>query len=164
MERKKPHPNWVRLYLPELLRGLFITSRHFVVNFFGFLPGFSRFVKKEVQTIQYPEEKRWISDRWRGRHRLNRREDGSVKCVACFCCATVCPSGCIHIEAGEAPEGAEIEKYPKKFEINLFECVFCELCVEACPCDALYMATKIMDLAQDSPEKFILTLEDLINY
>jgi NADH-quinone oxidoreductase subunit I len=157
----KPTPNWVRLYLPELFRGLYITTRHFVVNFLGFLPVLGKVVKKEVVTIQYPEEERPISERWRGRHRLNRREDGSTKCVACFCCQTVCPAQCISIVAGESPDG-EIEKYPAKFEVNLFECVFCGLCVEACPCDALYMDTREMKIAQYSPDKFVLGLKDLI--
>jgi len=158
---EKPTPNWVRLYLPEMLRGFYITSRHFTVNLLGFVPGLDRVVKKYVPTIQYPEVERPISDRWRGRHRLNRREDGSSKCVACFCCQTVCPAGCIKIEAGESPEG-ELEKYPAKFEINMFECVFCGLCAEACPCDALYMDTKDMKIVRDSPDKFVLTLKDLL--
>lgn len=162
MGANKPHPNWVRLYLPELLRGFYITTKHLVVNFLGFLPGLNLLIKKQVETIQYPEEERPISDRWRGRHRLNRREDGSSKCVACFCCATVCPAQCIKIEAGEAPEGAPSEKYPVKFEVNLFECVFCGLCVEACPCDALYMDTKDMKISQYSPDKFVFTLKELI--
>jgi NADH-quinone oxidoreductase subunit I len=161
MAWEKPTPNWVRLYLPEMLRGFYITSRHFTVNLLGFVPGLDRVIRKYVPTIQYPEVERPISDRWRGRHRLNRREDGSSKCVACFCCQTVCPAGCINIQAGESPEG-ESEKIPMKFEINLFECVFCGLCAEACPCDALYMDTKDMKISQYSPDKFVLTLKDLL--
>jgi len=164
MAREKPTANWVRIYLPELLRGFWVTSRHFFINFFGFLPGLNRFIKKEVVTYQYPEVKRPISERWRGRHRLNRREDGSTKCVACFCCATVCPAQCITIEAGETPEGAVTEKYPARFEINLFECIYCGLCVEACPCDALYMDTKDMSIVQDSPEKFVIGLKELMRW
>ena len=161
MAREKPTPNWVRLYLPELFRGLYITTSHLVVNFLGFIPGLGKIIHKEVITIQYPEEQRPISDRWRGKHRLNRREDGSTKCVACFCCSTVCPAQCIRIEAGESP-GGEVEKYPAKFEINLFECIFCGLCAEACPCDALYMDTKDMKIAEYSPDKFVITLKELI--
>ena len=95
MALKKPTPNWVRLYLPELFRGLYITSKHLVINFLGFIPGLGKIIHKEVVTIQYPEEQRPISDRWRGKHRLNRREDGSTKCVACFCCSDGLP-GAVH--------------------------------------------------------------------
>ncbi len=164
MAKEKPTPNWVRFYLPELLRGFYITTKHFLINFFGFIPGLDRIIKKEVVTYQYPEQERPISDRWRGRHCLNKREDGSTKCVACYCCATVCPAQCITIEAGESPPDAEVEKVPKKFEINLFECVYCGLCVEACPCDALYMDMKEMRLCQSSPDKFVIGLKDLMDW
>ena len=55
-------------------------------------------------TVQYPEEKRKTSGRYRGIHVLTQREDGTPKCVACYMCATVCPAECIYIEAGERPE------------------------------------------------------------
>jgi NADH-quinone oxidoreductase subunit I len=42
----------------------------------------------------------------------------------------------------EAPDGA-IEKRPRIFEIDELRCVVCGLCVEACPCDAIRMDTKV---------------------
>ena len=44
----------------------------------------------------------------------------------------------------------------------MFECVYCGLCVDACPCDALYMDTKDMKVSEYSPEKFVITLRELI--
>ncbi len=152
-----------KLYYPEIFRGMYVTTRHLVINLLGFLPIIGRFVKSEVQTYQYPEEIRAISERWRGRHRLNKREDGSVKCVACMCCATACPPRCITIEAGEHDDPA-IEKYPVKFEINLFECMYCGMCVQACPCDAIYMDTQEMRLAVYSPEDFVINKEKLMEW
>ena len=70
------------LYLPAILSGLKLTIRHFWRNLFG---------SKDIVTIQYPEEVRPVSPRWRGRHRLTRRDDGFIKCVACFMCETICP-------------------------------------------------------------------------
>jgi len=116
-----------RLYVLELLRGMSATNRHFWRNFLA---------RKETATLNYPEEKRTYSPRWRGLHRLMRREDGSVRCVACMMCSTHCPAKCITIEAGEHPDPA-IEKFPVKFEIDLLKCIFCGLCEEACPCDAI---------------------------
>lgn len=89
--------------------------------------------------------------RFRGEHRLMHREDGTVRCVSCMMCSTVCPADCIHIVAGDAgseeaqgddkaPKAGK-EKYPVRFEIDELRCVVCGFCVEACPCDAIRMDT-----------------------
>ncbi|MCC6751184.1 MAG: NADH-quinone oxidoreductase subunit I [Deltaproteobacteria bacterium] len=127
---------WEQLYLPEVLRGVGITLRHFFVNLF---------TRKEIITVNYPEERRELPERYRGVHRLMKREDGSVRCTACMMCATVCPANCIHIVAGERENSTsrDVEKYPVRFEIDELVCVVCGLCVEACPCDALRMDTHV---------------------
>ncbi len=121
---------WEQLYLPELIRGVGITLRHFFVNTFG---------SREIVTVRYPEEKREYPPRFRGVHRLMRREDGSVRCVACMMCSTICPAQCITIVAGEREDDAGVEKFPVSFEIDELICVMCGMCVEACPCDAIRM-------------------------
>ncbi len=90
-------------------------------------------------TIQYPEQRKPYSRRFRGVHVLTQRQDGSLKCTACYLCETVCPAECITIEAKEvfAPG---IEKGPARYEIDLSRCIFCGLCVEACPEEALIMS------------------------
>lgn len=118
-----------RLYLP-LLPGLWVTMRHFLGNFFG---------TRKQYTISYPEQRREYSHRYRGHHILTTRPDGSVRCVACFLCATNCPAECIHIEAAEQPD-VNIEKYPVVYEIDLLRCVFCGFCVDACPEEAIIMS------------------------
>jgi len=163
MGRPKKYSWWEKLYYPEIARGMSITLRHFWVNVIGFLPLIGRLVKQETVTYQWPEEERPISPRWRGRHRLNKREDGTVRCVACMCCATACPSECIHIVAHERTDGVE-EKEPAVFEIDLFRCVYCGMCVEACPCDAIYMDIQEMRLSQYDPEKFVITKEELLDW
>jgi NADH-quinone oxidoreductase subunit I len=94
---------------------------------------------KRWSTIQFPEQKRQSSGRYRGIHLLTAREDGTPKCVACYMCATACPAECIYIEAGERPE-TTIEKYPTRFEIDLLRCVYCGFCVDACPEEAIFMS------------------------
>ncbi len=116
------------LYLP-VLSGMALTIRKFVANVLS---------RKARPTIEYPEERRDYSGRFRGRHILKTREDGTLKCVACYMCATACPADCIRIEAGEHPNLA-YEKYPTAFEIDLLRCVMCGFCVDACPKDSIWM-------------------------
>ena len=129
---------WVQSYLPEVARGLAVTTRQFFRNLAGALTG----QKADVVTVQYPEQKREYPARYRGLHRLTYRDDGQVRCVACMCCSTVCPAQCIHIEAAEHDD-TTIEKYPASFVIDELRCIVCCLCVEACPCDAIRMDTGI---------------------
>ncbi len=129
---ERPKDLGQEIYVPAVVRGLGVTMKHFFSNMFG---------KKQIVTIQYPEEKLKYPERNRGLHRLMTREDGSVRCVACMCCPTVCPAHCITIIAEETGNGAE--KRPALFEIDELRCVVCGLCVEACPCDAIRMDTGI---------------------
>ncbi len=91
-------------------------------------------------TVQYPEEKVKIYPRFRGRHELQRYENGLEKCVGCGLCAAYCPSGCIYVEAAENTEEerySEGERYARVYEINLSRCIFCGYCEEACPTGAI---------------------------
>lgn len=136
-----------RTYLPQVLDGLAVTTRHFLRNLALHtlhVLGIARHRRAAV-TVQYPEERKVYSDGYRGAHRLTLKPDGSVRCTACFLCATACPAKCIHIEAGEHPD-PEVEKYPVRYEIDTLQCIYCGMCVEACPCDAIRMDTYIHPL------------------
>lgn len=139
-----------KLYLP-LLGGMMVTLRHFLRNLFN--PS-SRY------TIEYPEERRDYSGRFRGHHILTTRADGSVKCVACFLCAQACPAECIHIEAGEMSD-VNIEKYPVVYEIDMLRCVFCGYCVDACPEEAIIMSRNY-DMAYFSREQSVVGKDSLM--
>lgn len=141
----------VRTYVPELLKGLSITTRHFLRNLFGKRDTNGQVLDRKgmslVTTVNYPEEKVEYPPGYRGLHRLVPRDDGKPRCVACYMCATICPAQCIYIEAGEYPqtddssESRVIEKYPTQFVIDELRCIVCGLCVEACPKDAIRMDT-----------------------
>ena len=127
----KPFEN---LFVPAVLAGLGTTMRHLTSTLRG-----------QHRTMQYPEQRReslpvlqggMDTQRYRGVHRLNRDEQGRVKCVACFMCATACPAHCIHIVGQESP-WPDREKYPAKFDIDELRCIYCGMCEEACPVDAI---------------------------
>ena len=65
------------------------------------------------------------------------------RCTGCASCAKYCPLGIIKIvthPSGDAME--EGEKYAiDVFDIDIGRCMFCGLCVEACPYDAIHMGS-----------------------
>jgi NADH-quinone oxidoreductase subunit I len=146
--------------LKELLRGGWITARHFFVNmFFHTLKLFGvRTKRRGAVTIQYPEERKELSPRHRSLHRVLSREDGKPRCVACMLCVTVCPSECLSVEAAE-DDDPEVQKYPARFVVDLSRCCFCGFCVEACPVDAIRMDTGEIRLASDARSGLDLPLE-----
>ncbi|MDD3324391.1 MAG: NADH-quinone oxidoreductase subunit I [Sulfurospirillaceae bacterium] len=142
-----------KIYLPAIFNGLKTTFSHFIRNLKD---------TSNIKTICYPEEQpKDITSNYRGVHRLTKREDGTIRCVACFMCATACPAECIFIEAKEREDGID-EKMPSVFTIDLLECVFCGLCVEACPCDAIRMDTGIFSFSATCREDFLLDKNRLL--
>src|SRR5437588_1338780 len=106
MKRREEMTLLERLYLPEIMRGIGVTSYHLTRNLIihtAHLFGLAK-NRRAAATTAYPEERKRYPDHFRGSHRLTLREDASVRCTACFLCATACPAQCIYIEAGEAPD------------------------------------------------------------
>lgn len=160
-------------YLEATRKGLGVTLRHFLKNILGkrrpadvLARGLEIKDKgvlpwNEIETIQYPEEKSFYPERYRGLHRLMQREDGNIRCVACMCCPTVCPANCITIVPAEVDDKG-IEKKPAVFEIDELRCVVCGLCVEACPCDAIRMDSGMHAKPVEERGHAIMTREKLV--
>lgn len=155
---------WEKLYIPQVLSGLKVTTGHLLRNLFlhaAHRVGLLKYLGAAV-TFQYPEQQRPYESRFRSRHRLTVREDGTPRCVGCMLCETVCPAKCITIVAGEHPD-PNVEKYPIRFDIDLGICVYCGYCVEVCPEDAIRMDTGIVDVSAYSREAMQLDIHELMN-
>lgn len=139
---------WEKLYVPAILDGLSTTFKHFT--------------RKKI-TQEYPEVEPDLPPNYRGVHRLNRDEQGRVRCVACYMCATACPAHCIDIVAAPAPAGwTDREKYPETFVIDELRCIYCGMCEEACPVDAIEL-TSLYDLTGLSREEMVFDKEKLLS-
>lgn len=115
-------------------------------------------------TLRYPEERPDLPPRHRGRHELERHENGLEKCVGCELCALVCPADAIYVEGAENPKDAPVsigERYAKTYVINLLRCIYCGYCVEACPTEALQMKREF-ELAAPTRAELIVTKEQLL--
>jgi NADH-quinone oxidoreductase subunit I len=128
----------------------------------GILDGFRvtlRHMLRRPVTIQYPEEKRTPSPRFRARIVLTRDPEGGERCVACYLCSAACPVDCISMQSAEREDG---RRYAEWFRINFSRCIFCGLCAEACPTMAIQMTPDyefckrdIMDLVYEKEDLLI---------
>jgi len=164
MKRREELTLIERLYLFEVIKGVAQTSgdliKHFLL-YIGQVVGLNK-TKKPWATYEYPDEARPYAERCRGRHRLTLNPEGSVRCTACFLCATACPAKYISIDATEH-ENSEIEKFPHRYEIDTLLCIYCGYCVEACPVDAIRMDTGIHpEIYPPDPRAFIEDKETLM--
>jgi NADH-quinone oxidoreductase subunit I len=93
-------------------------------------------------TISYPEVKRPVRERFRGKHELKRYADGKERCIGCSLCAAACPADAIYVEPAAVDPDSPVgygERYAARYEINMIRCIFCGYCEDACPTNAIVL-------------------------
>ena len=107
-----------------LLKGLGVTLKHAL---------------RPSITQQYPQEKPDLPPRTRGVIALKE-----ANCTVCYKCSRECPDWCIYIDAHkethEPASGGKGRsmKVLDRFAIDYALCMYCGICVEVCPFDALF--------------------------
>lgn len=151
----------------------------------GFFVTLRQFFKPAI-TVEYPDALRDLSPRFRGAvGLLPHPETGREKCVGCGLCPQVCPVDCISIGIKEDespgaehldewhpfehyylkgldPEEQRSKKMTYYYEINETRCLYCGLCVEVCPVEAIIMSHHF-EMATDNRAKTIYNKEKLLD-
>jgi NADH-quinone oxidoreductase subunit I len=67
-------------------------------------------------------------------------------CTVCMLCARECPAWCVHIESHTRTSQAQGERRPRtssvldRFAIDTSVCLYCSICIDVCPFEALHWA------------------------
>ncbi len=114
------------MYGIGIARGMMVTIKH---------------LRRPPFTVQFPEETRPIPPR--ARTNLLWFEE---RCTGCSTCAQACPDGCILVDTSQSPDGTRsIDRYEIDFRI----CMYCGLCTEACPYQAIQSGGRLDDAVYD---------------
>ncbi|MBD0292931.1 MAG: NADH-quinone oxidoreductase subunit I [Jiangellaceae bacterium] len=105
----------------------------------GLATTFRRLTRRAV-TAQYPDVKPALPARSRGVIALTEEN-----CTVCMLCARECPDWCIYIDSHKeelppATEGGRprSRNVLDRFAIDFSLCMYCSICIDVCPFDALH--------------------------
>ncbi|EJF77010.1 NADH-quinone oxidoreductase subunit NuoI [Bartonella birtlesii] len=110
-------------------------------------------------TINYPYEKGFVSQRFRGEHALRRYPNGEERCIACKLCEAICPAQAITIEAG--PRRNDGTRRTVRYDIDMVKCIYCGFCQEACPVEAIVEGPNF-EFATETREELYYDKEKLL--
>jgi NADH-quinone oxidoreductase subunit I len=162
-----------------LIKGLGVTMRHFVESFTydrnplkwfslkgrydeDWLEKRQEIEGKGLFTIQYPEQKRKVTENFRMTPMLIYDETpDEPRCTACGICARVCPPQTIWIQRATDDRGRP-QARPAVFCIDATICMSCGFCAEFCPFDAIKMNQEHERAYTDRDAGMFFTMERLL--
>jgi NADH-quinone oxidoreductase subunit I len=126
-----------KVFMVDLIKGLAVTFRYQH--------------PKHITTEEYPKVRPDVAERYRGAPRLNiNPENGETLCISCNLCALACPENLI-VVSWERAGGTSGKKALTTFTYDTSRCMFCGMCEDACPTDALEL-TQDFELASYTRE------------
>ncbi len=130
---------------------------------------------REYVTLQYPDEVWPIPERNIGTGELasynvirSKLHVDIDDCIGCKKCERACPVGCISIDVlkgdkgedlGVTKNGTSIKLVVTKHQIDMSECMFCDLCTHPCPEDCIYMEADYRFERNDNKRKDVTVKE-----
>lgn len=163
----------MRLYGTNFFTGMALTMSHLFATYredfkywFGAKQRQKVFRNKPEDigsfTVQYPEEKLKVPERFRVLPVLIYEEaDGDVRCTSCGICAKVCPPQCIWMVQTRGPDGKPKPKVTE-FYIDMDVCMNCGFCSEFCPFDAIKMDHQFELSNYERRQSHVYDLQDLL--
>ena len=133
-----------------LATGMKVTWKEYFKDFFT-----------NKSTEQYPENRKTtlhVAKRHRGRLVFKRNEDGSYKCTACTLCEKSCPNGTIKITSQMVEADGKKKRQLVDYRYDLGDCMFCQLCTNACNFDAIEFTNDFENAVFDR-DKLVMHLD-----